>query len=932
VRKGFIIGWVFISFVLAFLASGSVCRAAVTGGTSTANAPQITSSGTEIAVSVTPLYFKIIPSTSGTYTITTSPPSVDTEAIIRYYDGNDLKGQQAQVDDYDTKNGQYQFVLTFDLAEGKAYYLYIRKYDGDPATCTLIITGGGLQGTDHAPTISITNPAANLRYKDAQTLSISGTVNDSDRDNVTVSAVINEQTASTTVTGGSGTWTLTWDTTSIIENSYNNILITADDGLGATGTATYSGNIVIDKTLPRIYTLSPADNAGNVAATANLVIAFSENIAIGTGNITLKNSGGTTVETISVTDSSTVTGGGTDTITINPSTTLAGDYYVLIDATAFKDLAGNSYPGINDSAVWNFTTAMVSGPTITNLSPANNAVKVGVNDNLVLNFSKNVVVGTGYITIKKTSDNTTVEAIDVADSTKVTGGGTDIITINPVAALAGETGYYVLIDATAFKDTLGNSYTGITSNTDWNFMTIEMTAPTVNSFSPADNATDAKWSDNLVINFSEVVRVGKGNIIIKKTVGDSVVEAISVTDSIKVTGDGTSTITIDPAAYLLSETEYYVEIERGAFKDIAGNEYNGISGGTGWNFTTADTSSPMVLDFSPMNKAENVEVNTNLIIHFAENVVVGAGNITIKKTSDNTTVEAIAADSYKVKGGGTDTITIDPATILEENTQYYVLIDATAFADQAGNKFPGITTTSNWNFTTSAVPAISGLTPADGAVDVGVNSKLVIAFSEKVVVESGNITIKNSAGDTIATINVTDATKVTGSGTDRITINPATTLDGGTEYYVLIDVGAFKDTAGNSFPGISSPFTWNFTTAASSSPTINFIRPWNGAQLNINTGSMIIAELTCKEATIEKDSITIQIDDGTPVKPTQLVDIDKGYKLYYVITNINYSTTDNSHRITISFKDSSMTEYSRSVDFTMIPKRKGFGFGRLRFE
>jgi methionine-rich copper-binding protein CopC len=930
-RKAGIIFGVIVILILVLLTSGRVCRAAVTGGTSTANAPQITSSGTEILVSGTQVYFKIIPSTTGIYTITTSPASVDTEAIIYYYDGADLKGQQAQVADYDYNNGQYQFVLTYNLTESKAYYLYIHEYSYATATCTLIITGGGLQGTNHASAISITNPTTELRYKDAQTISISGTVNDPDGDNVTVSAVISGKKASTTVSGGNGNWILTWNTAGIIENTYTGIVFTADDGLGATSSATYTGNIVVDKTSPTANALSPADNAAQVGANANLVITFTESIAIGTGNITLKNSAGNTVETIDVTDSTKVTGSGSNTITIDPAITWNGDYYVLIDATAFKDLAGNSYAGINNSTDWNFTTANVTAPVVISLSPADNAINVGVNDNLVLTFNKNVVAGTGNITIMASSG--TVETI-VVTGTKVTGGGTNKITVDPAATLAGETGYYVLIDATAFKDNEGNYYAGISSGTDWNFTTIETTAPTVNSFSPADNAIGVGIFDKLVINFSEVVRIGTGNIIIKKVSDDNAVETIDVTDSTKVTGDGTSTITIDPVTSLDSETSYYVLIDAAAFKDTAGNNYAGISTPGGWNFTTADVTSPSIIDLSPQDNATSVGVNDVLIIRFTENVTVGTGNITIKKSQDNKTVETIAAASYKVKGSGTDTITIDPATTLAENTQYYVLIDATAFTDKAGNRFTGITSVTNWNFATTAVPVVSGLTPADGAVDVGVNSKLVIAFSEKVIMGSGNITIMTSGGSTVATITVTDTTKVSGSGTDRITINLATTLAGGTGYYVLIDAGAFKDTAGNSFPGISSPTAWNFTTVDSSFPTVNFIRPWNNAKLNINTGTTVIAELiySASGTTIKKDSILIQIDGGARVKPTALVDIINGYKLYHVITGVNYGTNDNSHTITIWFTNSLDVENSQSVTFFMEPKRNGFGFGRLRFD
>jgi len=421
------------------------------------------------------------------------------------------------------------------------------------------------------------------------------------------------------------------------------------------------------------------------------------------------------VETIDVTGPK-VTGSGTNTITINPETTLAGEtgYYVLIAATAFKDSSENHYSGISVKTAWNFTTADVTPPTVNTLSPLDNAVNVGINDNLVITFSENVVIGTGNITIKKTSDDSTVETIDVTGA-KVTGGGTATISVNPATTLAEETGYYVIIDATAFKDSSGNNYAGISAKTDWNFTTADITPPTVNNFSPLDNATNVGINDNLVITFNENVVIGTGYITIKKTSDDSTVETINVTGT-KVTGDGTSTITINPATTFSGETGYYILIAATAFRDGSGNSYAGISAKTDWNFTTADITAPTVTAFSPADNVINVGVGSNLVITFSENVVVGTGNITIKKTANDSTVEIIDVTGPKVTGGGTATITIDPATTLAEETGYYILIDATAFNDVAGNSYAGISSKTAWNFSTSDLtgPSVTVIKPATG--------------------------------------------------------------------------------------------------------------------------------------------------------------------------------------------------------------------------
>jgi len=112
----------------------------------------------------------------------------------------------------------------------------------------------------------------------------------------------------------------------------------------------------------------------------------------------------------------------------------------------------------------------VVDPTVTSLSPADNATGVGRDTNLVITFSEEVNAVSGDVVIKKSSDDSTVEAIDVL-SNRVSGSGTDTITLNPDVTLAQGTGYYVTIDATAFDDSSGNSYAGISDTGTWNFAT-----------------------------------------------------------------------------------------------------------------------------------------------------------------------------------------------------------------------------------------------------------------------------------------------------------------------------------------------------------------------------------------------------------------------------------------------------------------------------
>jgi hypothetical protein len=121
----------------------------------------------------------------------------------------------------------------------------------------------------------------------------------------------------------------------------------------------------------------------------------------------------------------------------------------------------------------------------------------------------------------------------------------------------------------------------------------------------------------------------------------------------------------------------------------------------------ADVTAPIATAFTPLDNATSIARTTNLEITFSEPVNVGSGTITIKKSSDNTTVETINVTSGQITGQGTSTITILPSTSLEDVTSYYVQISASAFADAAGNGYAGTVDTTSWNFTTSDATAPS---------------------------------------------------------------------------------------------------------------------------------------------------------------------------------------------------------------------------------
>ncbi len=361
-------------------------------------------------------------------------------------------------------------------------------------------------------------------------------------------------------------------------------------------------------------------------------------------------------------------------------------------------LVSAQYPNWGRSVPSSCTTA----PTLSSSTPADDATNVSSTANIVLTFSENVDVESGNITIKKTSDDSAFETIDVT-SNKVTGTGTTTIEINPANTFASSTEYYILIDATAFDDTLGNSYAGISSTTALSFTSQDTGNPYLTSTVPAHQATAIAVDANIVLNFSESVDAESGNIVIKKHSDDSIVETIDVTGG-QVSGSGTNQITINPSADFDELTKYYIEIATTAFDDAGGNSFVGIDNSSiKLRFTTEDATNPTLSTSSPTDGATDVNTLSSLVLTFDEAIDAETGGEVYLYKSDDTLVKTYSVtDADYVNRSSSFTYTVDISAELEASTSYYIKINSSAFDDTAGNSYAGISDATTLNFSTAA--------------------------------------------------------------------------------------------------------------------------------------------------------------------------------------------------------------------------------------
>ena len=141
-----------------------------------------------------------------------------------------------------------------------------------------------------------------------------------------------------------------------------------------------------------------------------------------------------------------------------------------------------------------------------------------------------------------------------------------------------------------------NNNDGTFVNTpDWDSSDYPGTDPTLSSSSPVDDETNVLTDINIVLNFSEIIKVNSGNITLKKTSDDSVVETFDINGS-NVSLSSNTQITIDPTDFLEKNTEYYVLIDATAIVDLSRNNYAGISSTTALSFSTGGTGASNPLD------------------------------------------------------------------------------------------------------------------------------------------------------------------------------------------------------------------------------------------------------------------------------------------------------------------------------------------------
>lgn len=303
--------------------------------------------------------------------------------------------------------------------------------------------------------------------------------------------------------------------------------------------------------------------------------------------------------------------------------------------------------------------------------------------------------------------NTDITIGGTAGATTVAVSTTDNITwtVN-ISGMTNDGTVTATIPANAAQDAAGN-LSGLSTSTD-NSITVDITRPTVtiNQGGSQPDPTNAALVSFTAI-FSEAISgFTNSDVSISGTAG-ATTAVVSTADNITwtvnisgMTGDGTIIVTI-PA---------------NAAQDGTGNN-NFVSTSTD-NSVSYDATPPSVSgSFSPADDATGVTTSTSFTINFNENIKIST---TGSVSGSQDLIEFYKGGSFqysisRADVGGVISISGSQATFtlnseLDVNTSYNIRIGSKVFSDMVGNDYPGFSSNSTWNFTTSSGVSINNLT------------------------------------------------------------------------------------------------------------------------------------------------------------------------------------------------------------------------------
>jgi len=199
---------------------------------------------------------------------------------------------------------------------------------------------------------------------------------------------------------------------------------------------------------------------------------------------------------------------------------------------------------------------------------------------------------------------------------------------------------------------------------------------------------------------------------------------------------------------------------------------------------TKDTIAPQVTTLSPADNSASIPPGTPPALTFSENILAASGNIAINAVA---LIENIAVSGPQVAISG-NLATLSPSSLLPTSTALHILVPAGAFTDLAGNPHVGLTSATDWNFTTSdgsepdlSISVVSG-TPGtmDIANGLSPGAAVILSIANTGDANSGalQILLTGTVTNFLKTDDDCTGANLVPADSCQITLHPIATEDG----------------------------------------------------------------------------------------------------------------------------------------------------------
>ena len=309
-------------------------------------------------------------------------------------------------------------------------------------------------------------------------------------------------------------------------------------------------------------------------------------------------------------------------------------------------------------------------PAVNSTTPAHNSMAVNPNSAITVTFTESIdpatITPNTFIVVADMTGAAVTGTVTYEQSSKTATFRHDWLSPNTA---------YTATITIGVKDLAANA---MAASYSWQFTTGEapdVTPATVLVTFPALNAGGVAMNTAVAVTFSEAIDPATINAQTFILVKDG---ATQVAGSVKYVG---ATALFRPTGNLLPGASYTAMITNGV-KDLAGNK---LAENFTWGFTTgseSDLQSPQVQSVSPPNGAQDVPVDSPLVIFFNEPIMPFEFGL-----MDGRPVAITFNATYT-------TVTIKPTVAMLSGTTYTALIK---LQDMAGNQMPA---PFSWGFST----------------------------------------------------------------------------------------------------------------------------------------------------------------------------------------------------------------------------------------